>query len=59
MRRSANLRQVRAPQALPGVRGRRAQCDSTGPQSTVPRAAPGGGGAELAPAGAAAGEGRA
>jgi hypothetical protein len=32
---------------------------STGPESTVPRAAPGAGGAGLRPAGAGAGEGRA
>jgi exodeoxyribonuclease VII small subunit len=31
---------------------------NTGPESTVPRAAPGGGGAGLGPAGADAGEGR-
>ena len=32
---------------------------NTGPESTVPPAAPGGGGAGLRPAGAVAGEGRA
>jgi hypothetical protein len=46
--------------------GRRCGCGAggnsirnTGPESTVPAAAPGGGGAGLCPAGAAAGEGRA
>jgi hypothetical protein len=46
--------------------GRRSRCGAggnsirnTGPESTVPRAAAGGGGAGLSPAGAVAGEGRA
>jgi hypothetical protein len=46
--------------------GRRSGCGAgghsmgnTGPEGTVPRAAPGGGGARLRGAGAAAGEGRA
>jgi hypothetical protein len=50
----------RVPRAPLAVRGRRAQyVGNTGPESPVPRAVSGGGGAGLRPVGADAGEGRA
>ena len=49
----------RGPENPLAVRGRREQNGNTGPESRVPRAASGGGGAGHRPAGADAGEGHA
>jgi hypothetical protein len=53
------LRRMRVPRAPLAVHGRRAQYSNTGPESRVPRAAPGAGGGRLRRPGASAGEGRA
>ncbi len=50
---------MRVPRAALTVRSRRSQYGGTGPEGTVPSAAPGDGGAGFHPAGAAASEERA